>query len=328
MKKNILIIGSGMFGMAMSQILIENGHNVYIKTKNVDAINKIMSGKHEGYKNFKLLPPKNCFLNYEDSFNQNIDIVLLCIPSIAVNSTIEEIKPFLRENTIIVNTAKGINPINNTMWSKNFIINGIQLPYALLVGPSFATEIIKKEKTIVNIVSNDDNLNKLLQNIFNNNYFKLIPFNDEYTASLVSSFKNALAVGLGLLNYYTKSFNTLSAFLVIGIEEIQLLISKITNNSQVRILDFFGVGDIYLTCNSDESRNFQFGLSIAENNGIFNIEFDFSNKTVEGYRTIELINSFINKYQLQCPMFKSLYEICYKNKSPNRFIDEVWKKFN
>ncbi|MDE7221786.1 MAG: hypothetical protein K2N40_00745, partial [Ureaplasma sp.] len=50
MKKNILIIGSGMFGMAMSQILIENGHNVYIKTKNVDAINKIMSGKHEGYK--------------------------------------------------------------------------------------------------------------------------------------------------------------------------------------------------------------------------------------------------------------------------------------
>ncbi len=328
MKKNILIIGTGMFGIAMSQILIENGHNVYMKAKNSDISNQIMHGKHDGYKNLDLLSPKGCFLDYSVAFEHNIDIILLCIPSIAINPIIEEIKLFLKPNTIIVNAAKGINPINNTIWSKNFEIDGVQLPYALLVGPSFATEIVKKEKTIVNIVSNDNELNKLLQNIFNNNYFKLIPFNDEYTASLVSSFKNALAVGLGLLNYYTKSFNTLSAYLVIGIEEIQLLISKITNSSQVRILDFFGVGDIYLTCNSDESRNFQFGLSIAENNGICNAKKCLSHQTVEGYRTIELINKFINQYNLNCPMFTTLYKICYESYDPNKFIEEIWNKFN
>ena len=324
---NILIIGSGAFGTALSQPLIDNNNNVYFYSKNQEVSEQIMNGKHPLFPNIKIKPPKKCFNNYDDAFNNNIDIVLLCAPSKSLISIYEDIKKYLNENIIIINTAKGLNPTSqNGVWSELFGIDETK-KYALIVGPSFAEDVINKHKTIINVVSSSFDVAKYVMSIFNNNYFKLVYFDDENVASLCSSLKNALAIGLGLVSFLDNSMNTHSAFLTIGLSEIQKLISTLTGNNKTQILDFFGVGDIFLTCSSDMSRNYRFGYQLGQFGLKQTIE-QLNKQTVEGYRTIEYINKCIETHKINLPLFSSLYEICYKEKDPKIFLDLVWNKIN
>lgn len=322
---NILIIGSGAFGTALSQPLISNGNNVFFYSKNMDISNDLMNCCHPLFPNVKLLAPKQCFDDYKTAFSNDIDVILLCAPSKSLQSIYNEISPFLKSHMTIINSAKGLNPDSKQgIWSDLFEKNQIS-KYALIVGPSFAEDVVNKHKTIINVVSDSHDVAKYVISIFNNDNFKLIYYGNEYVASLVSSIKNALAIALGLVTYLDNSMNTQSAFLTIGLSEIQKLISILTGSNESQILDFFGVGDIFLTCSSDMSRNYRFGYEIGKKGLTKTIE-ESKDNTVEGYKTVEYIHDYIVKYNMNLPLFNSLYDICYNGKNPNDFLDLVWKK--
>lgn len=327
MKKNILIIGNGAFGIAISQVLLDNNHNVFVFSKNEEAAKKLKNGYHSLFEGIDLKIPNDCYSDYSSAFSNHIDVIILCVPSIAINDIFVQIQQYLQPHMVIVNTVKGLSPNDSPMWSHLFLEPKLVKDYCLLVGPSFASEIVNKNKTIVNIVADNVDVANEMKAIFNNDYFKLVYFGDEYVASLVSSFKNSLALALGLLNAFTKSVNTKAAYLIIGINEIQSLVSALTHSKQIKILDFFGVGDIYLTCTSDKSRNFQFGKLIGEL-GFEQADLQIKHQTVEGYRTLAIIKYYMDTYHLDLVMFKTLYEICYNNKDHKTFIDEVWKKLS
>ena len=327
MKKNILVIGNGAFGIAISQILLDNDHNVFMFSKNVEAGEKLKRGYHSLFPDVKLKTPTNVYSDYNEAFKNNIDMIVLCVPSISINDIFVQIKPYLKNNMIVINTAKGLNPVDSSMWSTLFMKDNLVREYCLIVGPSFASEIVQKNRTIINIVCKDKVVAQEVENVFNNNYFKLIYFGDEYIASLVSSFKNSLALGLGISNSLVESVNTQSAYLIIGINEIQKILSKLTNSEEIKLLDFFGIGDIYLTCTSDESRNYQFGFMIGKV-GFKKATNQLDQQTIEGYRTLKLINDYIEKFNLSCPLFKCLYQICYEDKDPSTFSDEIWNNIN
>ena len=325
--KNVLIIGSGAFGVALSQPLIDNSNNVYFYTKKQETINDLMQGKHRSFPNVNLEIPKKCFTDLSEAFNNNIDFLILAIPSSGLSNLYNEIKPFLNKNITIVNTSKGLSDENDGLWSKLFLKDDLIKGYSLIVGPSFATDLVQKNKTIINVVSNDINIANNVKDIFDNDYFKLVFFGDEYLASLASSFKNSLALALGLLNYYTDSINTQSAYLTIGLNEVQRILNQLTNSHDVKILDFFGVGDIFLTCTSDMSRNYRFGRLIAQK-GLEFAKQESQNVTVEGVRTLKFIKEYIDKFNLELPLFDCLYQICYENKNPDTFLSCVWNKIN
>lgn len=325
--KKVLIIGNGAFGVAMSQILLSNKNcEVFMFSKNIETGQGLLHGNHFLFPDKKLIPPHNVYSDYDQAFKNDIEVIVLCVPSIAINGIFDQIKPYLNKKMIIVNTAKGLNPNNQEMWSKLFLQNELVRDYCLMVGPSFASELVDQNKTIVNLVGNNKETILEIEKLFNNDYFKLVYFADEYVASLVSSFKNSLAVGLGLLSVYCSSINTQAAYLIIGINEVQILISKLSNCREVKILDFFGLGDIYLTCTSDESRNFQYGIKIGKV-GVSAANEELNSSTVEGYRTLKLIKEYLDKYQIKSVFFKTLYEICYENRDPNTFVEYIWQHF-
>lgn len=328
MMKNVLIIGNGAFGVAISQVLLNNKNcNVFMFSKNPEAATNLLAGSHIAFPDTKLLAPHQCYTDYKLAFENKIDVIILCVPSIAINEIFSSIKPYLKKDMVIINTAKGLNPNNCSVWSELFMKDNLINDYYLMVGPSFASEIVQKNKTIVNIVGKNSTTMTNIEHLFNNDYFKLVYFDDEYTASLVSSFKNSLALGLGLLSHYCSSINTQAAYLIIGLNEIQALTAKITNCQKIRILDFYGVGDIYLTCTSDESRNYQFGVEIGKV-GFKAASEALNHQTVEGYRTLKLIKQYLDQYQIESVLFKTLYEICYEDYPADEFVEKVWTRFD
>ncbi|GAA5414423.1 NAD(P)H-dependent glycerol-3-phosphate dehydrogenase [Ureaplasma ceti] len=326
-KSKILILGTGAFGTALSQPLIDNGHEVYFFSKNQAVLEELTKGQHHLFPNTHLSTPTGTFSSLQEAFaTVKFNFILLAVPSKALPVVYEELKPFLNKEIAIINTSKGLANNAEGVWSNLFKKDNLNEHYALIVGPSFADEIVTRQKTIVNVVSDDPEFNLSVCNIFNNNYFKMIPFGDEFVASLASSFKNSLALALGLLSTFTESLNTRSAYLTIGVSEIQKIINVLEPHFKRSILHFFGIGDIFLTCNSEMSRNYSFGKLIGKV-GFAEANKQQSGTTIEGVRTLTFIHRYAEEYQLQLPLFDILYQICYENKSHTSFVEDVWQAF-
>jgi glycerol-3-phosphate dehydrogenase (NAD(P)+) len=189
-----------------------------------------------------------------------------------------------------------------------------------LIGPSFAQEVFNEEPTIVNAVSANINCAKKVSQLFNNSYFKCVEITDEIGAEILGALKNVMAIAMGIAYQLHTSINTRAAMLAQATKEI-FHIMRLYHGNDVTLMQFCGIGDIFLTCTDDKSRNFSFGKQIAKK-GIART-LKANHQTVEGYTTTVTIYHFIKQHHLSTPLFKAVYEVLYLNKNPKFFVKSV-----
>uniref|UniRef100_A0A8C5GQH8 Glycerol-3-phosphate dehydrogenase (NAD(+)) n=1 Tax=Gouania willdenowi TaxID=441366 RepID=A0A8C5GQH8_GOUWI len=165
--------------------------------------------------------------------------------------------------------------------------------YIFLAVPSKALKeatqkiVIKKKPTIVDVVSQDLTIATKVSNLFLNSlYFKAIPLNDEIGVEICGALKNLLAIGTGIAQENHSSINTISAILTQGIKEIKEII-LLKGGQELTILNLSGIGDMFLTCTSKQSRNFSFGKNLYRKN--FKIIKQTQLTTIEGYTVYPII---------------------------------------
>lgn len=312
MKSNILIIGSGAFGSALAQVLLYNKHNVSIYGINQKELQCL---RYENTNRFyfgdiKLVRPLVAVYNdfSEALTNNSYDFIILALPSIAIIETLVKLKGYDLQNTIIINTSKGLDPDNMCSWYQTIKTNLKVKGVSTLCGPSFAIEVFSLIPTAVNVVGCDQSILKEVKKIFQNDWFFVVTSDQLEVANYVSCLKNALAIGSGIIQQTYLSTNPLSSFLVKGVKEMKVILKTILKQD-VDVDDYFGWGDIILTCTDVKSRNFSFGTKIA----LLGITDALMNNksTVEGYANVKTIYELIQKHNIQAPMFSYLYEIIY-----------------
>jgi glycerol-3-phosphate dehydrogenase (NAD(P)+) len=191
------------------------------------------------------------------------------------------------------------------------------------MGPSFAVDVFAQVPTIVNLLQEDIELASEVAKLFNNYRFACVPSTDVIGGQITSALKNVLAVICGYVD--NLSINTKAAIFCEGIKEIYNFV-KIYGGKADTIVDFCGIGDIYLTCTDSKSRNFTLGLELQEND-YDNTPSKLTNKTVEGYVTFPIIYDFIKKNNVKAPLFEEFYDLLYNNSvSKENFIAELFKK--
>ena len=113
--KNVLVIGGGSWGTALSRLLIENGHRVYLWEYDSEIRENI---KEKG-ENSLFLPgiklPKElnlvneyCEVLENIEIYSKIDVILLATPTQFLRPILKRLKNCLNYNVIIVNVAKGL----------------------------------------------------------------------------------------------------------------------------------------------------------------------------------------------------------------------------
>ena len=104
----ICMIGSGSWGLALSKLLFENGHEVKIWSKSEEEVN----GINNEHKLDRFLPgiiiPDDikATCNMEEAISGS-EVVILAVPSVAIRECSKNISKYL-DNQIVVNVAKGL----------------------------------------------------------------------------------------------------------------------------------------------------------------------------------------------------------------------------
>lgn len=323
----IAILGTGAWGTALANILLENGNEVYMWGVDSNEINDLNNQTNARYFGNKTLVAKPTLAtqNIQEVFDHKITFVIIAVPSVFIVSTLQNVLHYAKGKYIFINVAKGLDPKTNDIWSKSIKqMVGAQLKgLVTLIGPSFATEVFKGEPTMVNAISTDSACSRMVSLLFNNHHFKCVTIKDEVGAEIIGALKNVAAIAMGLAYELHTSINTRAAMLAEATKEINNVVKYYGGQSET-ITQFCGIGDIYLTCTDEKSRNFSFGKKIAS---IGTKQALLDNKTtIEGYYAAEVIYKIINKAKMKAPIFLKLHQVLFENGNPKTFVKEIIKE--
>ncbi|MBN4089523.1 NAD(P)H-dependent glycerol-3-phosphate dehydrogenase [Mycoplasma enhydrae] len=322
MKNKIAILGSGAMGTACGTILNENDHEVIIYGIDNVELEDLKNGFNKKYFG-KSKISKFDVTNDLNKAIENANFIVIAIPSQFIPEVFLELVSKIKNETVIINVAKGFWPNSNDFvhakmaeYAKsNKYIEGI----VSLVGPSFAVDIINKNITIINSVCENINLALKVKKIFANSWFGVVLNDDVIGAEIGSTYKNVLAIASGMAEALGYSTNTQAALLAMGLKEMQKYAQFLGAKSKT-VYDLCGLGDLILTGLSEKSRNYTFGKNF------FNKENDSKNITVEGLRTLEHIyNQIKDNQKIKLPLINGLYKIVYNMENPKKIIEDLIK---
>ena len=321
---NIFVYGSGAWGLALSDVLANNKHNVLVYTRNVDDFNELNNNhilnKYLG--NIKI--NENIKFTYNLNDIDDYEIILIAVPSKAISDVVIKLNSNLKKPHLFINATKGLEPTSDQRIQKYLSLNLNPIYIKGLVsilGPGFAKEVVDKNITCVCSVSQDEKVAKFCQNLFSNNYFRVYELFDVIGAEYSSSIKNSIAIASGILSGLGYKENTKAALITRGLKEM-VRFGLDAGAKEETFYGLTGVGDLLLTCSSDSSRNFMLGKTIGLTNNPKKVLSE--NKiTVEGIYTTKVINDLAKKRGIEMPIISAIYSILFNFEDPTKVLKNI-----
>lgn len=319
-----VIVGSGSWGTALAQVLADNKQDVVIygiNDKEVEDINN----NHQNSKYFDDVKLNESLKATMDlSVVKNADVVLLAVPTIAIESICKEINPWLSKKIIVVNVSKGFHPETNERMSeviRRSISSNHLSSVVSLIGPSHAEEVVIRLLTSIDAVSIVPDDAKTIQNLFSNNYLRIYTGDDEIGSELGVAIKNVMAIASGIIAGLGYQDNTRAALITRGLQEM-IRFGTYFGGKQQTFIGLTGIGDLIVTCSSVHSRNFQAGYQIGKEKSVHNF-FKNNTKTVEGVRTAKIVHRISKENNIDMPICEEVYHILYEDKNPETCANDL-----
>lgn len=294
---SINVIGSGAFGTALAISLAGNGP-VQLWARDPDHADEMQKTRE----NRRRLPgvqlPAALTVTSDIESISGENTTLLAVPMQQLRSVLTEHAPSLR-NTRLVACCKGIEL--KTGIGPIAVISEVlgSTGAALLTGPSFAHDIAAALPTALTLASADDDQGKDLQHILTTANIRIYRTTDTIGAELGGALKNVMAIACGAVIGAGLGDSARAALMTRGYAEMQRMALALGARAET-LAGLSGFGDLALTCTSDQSRNYQLGLSIGKG-----AAFDPS-ITVEGAATARAVGHKALQMGLDMPITASV----------------------
>ena len=318
---NVGVIGAGAWGTTIAELLSKNNSKVLLWAKeqlvaqniNSKHINNVYLPKIKLSKKIKATSSLQDF--------KNIDFLFVVVPVQFTDNILKKLKNVIKEKCTIINASKGIEvqslrlvgDITKKIFSKNKI--------AILSGPNFAKEIALGNPTASLIAAHNIKHAKLISDLISSKHFRPYLSNDIIGAQICGAMKNVYAIGCGIIVGKKFGENAVASIISRSFSEIKVVCLKLGGNTET-LMGLSGIGDLFLTCSSNKSRNFSLGLNLAKGESLESILK--SKKTIsEGVYTSKAIKKLSNKLKISLPLNDAIYKILYQNKNINKIISEL-----
>lgn len=319
-----VVIGSGSWGTALAQVLADNKEEVIIygiEKSEIDDINL----NHENSKYFEGVE-LNPNLKATDDITvvKDADIVLLAVPTFAIEGICLQIDPYLKNNIIVVNVSKGFHPETSERMSeviRRCISKEHLSSVVSLIGPSHAEEVVIRLLTTIDAVSLKEEDAQVIQRTFSNNYLRIYTGDDEIGSELGVAIKNVMAIASGILSGLGYHDNTRAALITRGLQEM-IRYGVFFGGKQQTFMGLTGIGDLIVTCTSIHSRNFEAGYQIGKENDVTNF-LKYNKKTVEGVRTAKIVHKVAKENNIDMPICEEVYQILFEGKEPKTCANDL-----
>lgn len=321
MKYNYAVVGAGAWGTALANMLAKiNNEKIIIWARETEVVDQINNESQ----NKVFLPNIKLEKNIEATEDINkvvAQYIFYATPSQHFESILISHKKAINYNSQVVICSKGIEIKNGFLLGNIYKKVFSDDNYLILSGPSFANEVAKALPAALVLASEDVKNSIKLAQVISSRNFRLYVSEDVVGVQLGGAIKNIYAIGAGIVKGLNYGENARAAYLTRSIAEM-VKICLVLGGKKESIFGLSGIGDVFLTCNSEASRNFILGKSIGEGLEIKNILS--KNKTVaEGYFTTRALYFLLKNRKTDTPIMSGIYNILYKGFSIKTVVNSL-----
>ena len=307
----VFVTGCG-WGTALALLCERNGHHTTLWSPFAEELEQIrLHGEQK-----KLLPgvpvPPSIELSNDVADAADADLVIMAVPSFAVEKTAQLLAPHLRAGIPVVNAGKGLEPNTHRRLS---VVLQQALPHAnvaVLSGPSHAEEVGRCVPTSVVCAAFDHEVAVQVQQLLTTPEFRIYVCDDIIGVELGGAFKNIIALAAGICDGLDVGDNAKAALMTRGLAEIARLGVRM-GAKEVTFAGLSGMGDLIVTCGSMHSRNRRAGMLIGQ--GFSADEAVRRVGTVEGYHASKAAFEVAKQLGVEMPITEQCYAICYEGRS-------------
>jgi glycerol-3-phosphate dehydrogenase (NAD(P)+) len=301
------VIGGGAWGTALAQTLVIAGRDVTLWAFEEEC-SRAINEQHENtlyLPGVKLDPAVKATSDFADL--RKMDAVLAVAPAQHMRRTLETFKPHAHKDLPIIMCSKGIE-----LESLKFMVEVLEdvIPDAMpgvLAGPSFAIDVVKGLPTAVTVAVEDLEIGEQLADAIASPGFRPYLSDDLLGAEIGGAVKNVLAIACGMVLGRELGKSAHAALIARGFAEMTRLGTALGAKPET-LIGMCGLGDLVLTCSSEQSRNMSCGLALGQGKSLADIMKSRSAVT-EGVATAPALKRLAKKAGVEMPICEAVAAI-------------------
>ncbi|MBL3673293.1 NAD(P)H-dependent glycerol-3-phosphate dehydrogenase [Paracoccus aerius] len=283
---SIAILGAGAFGTALAVALSANGPvTLWARDTSWGRDNPRLPG---------VTLPQGVHVTDDLPAATAADTLLLALPAQALGGFLADHGALL-DSKHLVSTAKGIDLSRLTGPSTLLTQACPRATVAVLTGPSFAADIARGLPTALTLACADAEAGRALQHDLSTPVLRLYRTTDVTGAELGGALKNVIAIAAGVVIGAGLGDSARAAIITRGFAEMTRLSARLGARPET-LTGLSGLGDLTLTCTSQQSRNFRYGQALGARQ-----PFDAAT-TVEGAATARAVAALAGKIGCDMPI--------------------------
>lgn len=322
----VSVLGAGGWGIAISNLLANKGHAVYLWEFDKAAAESLkesrtLLAKLPGIE----LASSVLVTNDLSQAVRDADFILFVVPAQTLRSVALRFKGLKFEKPpILVNLAKGIEVGSLKRMSEILdenIASQFHSGICTLSGPSHAEEVSRGIPTAVVVASKSEDAARSAQEMLMTPRFRVYTSTDILGVELAGSLKNIIALAAGMLDGLGLGDNTRGALLTRGLAEM-VRMGKKMGADPMTFSGLSGVGDLVTTCLSKHSRNRFVGEQIGLGRKLPEVLSGMS-MVAEGVETTRSGYALAQKLGIEMPITTEVHRVLFENKPPVDAINDL-----
>jgi glycerol-3-phosphate dehydrogenase (NAD(P)+) len=226
-------------------------------------------------------------------------LVLSAVPAQATRQVLAAIAPALPDGVALVLTAKGLE--QGTLKLQSEIAAEVAPGHlaAILTGPSFASDLTAGLPTAVTLAVADGVLGEALQRRLATPSLRPYLTDDIIGAQIGGAVKNVIAIACGAVIGAGLGESARAALMTRGFAEMVRIGTALGGRAET-LGGLSGLGDLALTCASESSRNFAYGLALGR--GASPADLAADGRTYEGAATAGPVAALAARLGVEMPL--------------------------
>lgn len=319
--EHISVIGAGAWGTALAQAIARKGTPVTLWAREPKLAQDISDTRE----NTAYLPgiplDKHITATSDLAAAARNEILLLVPPAQAVRATLEKLKPFITDNHIIILCSKGIELDTEKLLSDIAREALPRTPLSVLTGPNFAREIAQGKPAATTLACADRTCGELLQNAIGSKMFRPYLSEDIIGAQIAGALKNVIAIACGIAHGLDMGESARASLVTRGLAEIARLGHAMGAQTET-FMGLCGIGDLMLTCSSEQSRNFSLGSALGRGENLDAI-LGARRSVTEGVHTARAAVDLARRHAVDMPICTAVHKCLNLGLSLDEALEEM-----
>ncbi len=320
----ICVLGAGTWGTALASLLAKNQHEVVLWSKISEEIEHIKAtGTHKNLPGV-MLPAGIEYTDNLEAALTGVSIVLFVTPSEFIRATARAAAKYITPDMILVSAAKGIESGTHLTMTEiiydeiTSVMGKCANKLAALSGPTHAEEVAIGLPTSIVSACEDEATSAIIADAFKNSCMRVYRNTDVLGVELSGALKNIIAIAAGICRGIEFGDNAVALLITRGMAEITRL-GIAMGCAKETFYGLAGIGDLIVTATSVHSRNNRCGELIGRGKSYEEALREIG-MVVEGYHALRAAVELMEKYSVEMPITKGVYDVMVGGKSPYSVI--------